>query len=137
MHIVKCVGCGHLKRESHSGEPGWGDLPLVIYECDHLRFPYWCAISGLLTPSKEIGKAAAECPVRIDRCIICGSKKRLVSFGEPPDAYACKRHYDSWASWLDQHPEKREYYSPRERIITANWFEVFLEWVDSMKEVEK
>lgn len=128
MKVVKCIGCGELKRDVQPLDKVNPKFPLVIYGCD--RFPYWCALSGLLKPSKGIEKAAADCPVDITKaCCICGTEKGLKSYGDDKFVFTCIRHYGAWSAWLDAHPEKMAYFSPRRRIIGARWIEVFREWV--------
>jgi hypothetical protein len=131
MSKIKCIGCGQLKREQDIKAL---TSPLVIYGCT--RFPYWCALSGLLHPSKGVEKAAAECPVDISLgCIVCGKNPSgLYHYGENPTiAYVCPTHDRAWGHWLNMHPEKREYFKPRSRVITARWIEVFREWVEEAR----
>jgi hypothetical protein len=131
MPKIKCVGCRKLVRESQPVGNVNPKFPLVVYSCD--RFPYWCVLSGLLKPSKGIQEAAAGCPVDIPKhCLICG-KKTVLCFGNDQFAWACHVHYDAWSAWLDNHPEKAEYFSPRGRTIGARWIEVFLEWAAEAK----
>lgn len=47
--------------------------------------------------------------------------------GKP--VFICSKHDKSWSKWLDNHPGKREYMSPGQRVIKARWIEVFREFV--------
>lgn len=137
MKSVKCIGCSQLEREAQPIDKVNPKFPLIIYHCS--RFPYWCALSGLLRPSKAIENAASNCSVDIRHsCIICGSriKKNIVSYGEPNIAFTCVKHYRAWSQWLDEHLEKRDSYSPRGRVIHAKWIEVFREWVEEARRSE-
>lgn len=134
MKAVKCVGCGRLVREAQPPDAINPKFPLVIYNCADGRFPYWCALSGLLKPSRGIEKAAAGCPVDISQgCIVCGTGENLTSYGESKFAYACYEHHWAWSKWLDDHPGKRAYFKSGSRIIHSHWIEGFREWVAEAK----
>jgi len=130
--MIKCIGCYSLLRL----ELDVKDKHPVVYNCHHY-FPYACVISGLLRPGKGILDAVKDCPERIDaHCILC-SQPAVVEYGEPPIAFACKRHHQTWGEWLDKHPERQSHLRPRGRRIRANWIEVFREFIEDMRsEVE-
>lgn len=150
MKVIKCIGCGQLKRELL--EIRLVNKP-VVYYCpraldrmqpllprqverrthDCSRFPYYAALSGLLRPGKGIREAAAGCPEDIKKCVICGSTEELVKYGPEPVAFACKAHNQSWSDWLDQHPNKLESFKPKGRVVTRLWIDVFREWVEDAK----
>jgi len=124
---TKCIGCYDLLRE----EVELGGRYLIVYNCPH--FPYACALSGLLRPGSGIIEAMNDCPERIeDHCILC-PKTDLISLGEPPIVFICTEHYHAWSKWLDEHPERQAYLSPKGRARKANWIEVFREFIEDMR----
>lgn len=128
MGIAKCVGCLDLERLELEAPGG----KLVVYNCSR-KFPYACAISGLLRPGKGIVKAVEKCPRVLDcKCILC-SKRPVTYYGDPPVAFACKEHDWAWQEWLEAHPERRAYLAPKQRVIRANWIEVFREFIEDMR----
>ena len=125
--LIKCIGCYELLRE----ELELKGKPMVVYNCPRF-FPYWCVIRGLLRPGKGIIEAVNDCPENPhDHCILC-SKTELVRMGDRI-VPICLDHFQAWGEWLDQHPEKRSRFSPRGRLITANWIEVFREFIEDMR----
>lgn len=125
--MIKCLSCRQLIREAQPLDAN-PQFPLVIFGCE--RFPYWCALSGLLRPSKGIERAAAECPVDThDSCVVCGTKKALIVYGEHNLTVICPIHDHAWDKWLNNHPGKREYIHPTDRLNKSRWYEVFREYV--------
>ena len=125
--FIKCIGCYDLLRE----EIELKGKPLIVYTCP--RFPYACALSGLLRPGSGILEAVKDCPARIDgHCIVC-PKTELVSYGEPKIAFTCKEHYRAWSKWLEEHLERKAHLAPRGQSVKANWIEVFREFVEDMR----
>lgn len=125
--FIKCIGCYNLLRQ----EILVNEKPLVIYNCPG-RFPYACALSGLLRPGKGTQKAAEDCPEDPhSHCVLCPSTE-VTHYGHDI-ATVCKDHSRAWSEWLDQHPERRAYFSPRGRGITRNWVEVFREFIEDMR----
>ncbi|MBA7661634.1 hypothetical protein ES703_69654 [subsurface metagenome] len=123
---IKCIGCFDLHREEMkmTGET------LTVYTCP--RFPYACALNGLLRPGKGILQAVAACPDDpLGHCVIC-SNTEIIHYGQDIVS-TCKEHYDAWSAWLDEHPERRDHLAPRGRAVKANWVEVFREFVEDMR----
>ena len=126
MSNIKCIGCYDLLREEMTVE----GRPLIVYKCS--RFPYACALSGLLRPGSAIVKMVEDCPEDpLKYCAICG-KPGTVGYGQDIVA-TCQEHYDAWSKWLDEHPERRAHLSPQGRAKKANWIEVFREFVEDMR----
>lgn len=124
---IKCIGCYDLLRE----ELIVGGQPLVVYNCPRF-FPYACALSGLLRPGLGVQRAVEDCPEDPERhCILC-RKSEVTHYGNLP-LVTCNKHYKAWSKWLDEHPERREHIRPRNRIIKANWIEVFREFIEDMR----
>ena len=125
---IKCIGCYDLVREELTLE----GKPLVVYNCS--LFPYACALSGLLYPGKGILEAVAKCPERIDtHCILCLQRPNHFPYGNGM-VFICKEHDRAWTKWLDEHPDRRAYLSPRNRLNKRNWIEVFREFIDGFRE---
>jgi hypothetical protein len=126
---LKCIGCNQLKRE----EGEWLGKHMVIYSCPKL--PYATTIGGLIRPGKGIIEAAARCPVDIsEHCIICGTgRSRLRAYGKEL-LYICAKCGESWSTWLSvEHPDRRQYLCPRNRLIHSRWIEVFREFIESTR----
>jgi len=128
MALIKCIGCIDLLRE----EVELNGKPLVVYNCPRF-FPYATFISGLIRPGKGIIEAVEDCPKRIDEhCILC-TKTTLTTFGKRI-VYICIEHSKAWSKWLDEHPERRAYFVPKDRVRGANWIEVFREFIEDMRQ---
>ena len=123
---IKCISCYELIREELTLE----GRPLVVYNCT--RFPYPCAISGLLRPRRGILKAVMDCPEKpLSHCAFCSSTK-IYHYGQDIVSI-CKKHDAAWGKWLYKHPERRAHLAPRGRARKANWVEVFREFVEDMR----
>ena len=124
---IKCIGCYELKRlEMNLSEGG----KLIAYNCP--RFPYACALSGLLRPGVGILEAARLCPGNpLGHCAVC-SETKITHYGQDIISI-CMEHGVAWGKWLDEHPERRAYLAPRGRSVKANWIEVFREFVEDMR----
>ena len=123
---IKCIGCYELHREELTLE---GE-PLVVYSCD--RFPYACALSGLLRPGTGILEAVKMCPEDpLSHCIVCSNTK--IIHGGEDIVSICSEHYKAWGKWLDENPERRAHLAPRGRSVKANWVEAFREFVEDMR----
>ncbi len=126
---IKCISCYELHREELTLE----GRPLVVYKCS--RFPYACALSGLLRPGLGIQRAVDDCPEDpLGHCAVCSSTK-ITHYGQNIVS-TCKEHYDAWSDWLDEHPERTAHLAPRGRSVKANWVEVFREFVEDMRLLE-
>ena len=127
MAYIKCIGCYQLRRSEVQLKPG----PGVVFDCpDH--FPYLTFISGLLRPGKGILQAAEACPEQPGQhCILC-EKTEVTHYGVLALA-TCTEHYRAWSKWLDNHPERRNYLKPKGRMRSANWIEVFREFIEDMR----
>jgi len=124
--MIKCIGCLKLLRE----EIDFDDKHLVVYTCP--RFSYACAVSGLLRPGKNLLEAAENCPEDpLSHCAVCSSTE-ISHYGKDIIAI-CKEHDRAWSRWLEEHPERRAYLSPRGRLKMANWIEVFREFIEDMR----
>jgi len=124
--VIKCIGCYELLRE----EVELKGKPMVVYMCPRF-FPYACVISGLLRPGKGIIEGVKLCPETPDEhCILCG-KTDVTHYGR--EIVMCKEHDRAWGKWLDQHPERRARFSPKGRLRTPNWIEVFREFIEEMR----
>lgn len=126
--MIKCIGCPQLKRKTVTRK----GLNLVVYDCP--EFPHMCALSGLLRPSKRIGKAAEQCGFDMSLCVVCGGKA-VHSYGIPPVAWACSEHDKAWGTWLDKHPDRRQHFSTHNRLHSQAWVEVFREFVEASRPV--
>jgi hypothetical protein len=133
MSVLKCIGCYELcRKETREMTPGEVPRPLLItYDC--VRFPYACALAGLLRPTKGITLVAENCPRRIDEhCILC-SEKPVTTYGDPALVYVCKVHDEAWKKWLENHPERRDSLAPKGRLNRTSWVEVFREFIEDMR----
>jgi len=129
MTTIKCVGCYDLSRE----ELDFTEGKLVVYNCP--RFPYMCAMSGLLRPSRGILKAVNDCPDDpLSHCAVCSITK-ITHYGQDIVSI-CEEHGAAWGKWLDEHPERRAHLAPRGRSVKANWVEVFREFVEDCRATE-
>ena len=129
MATIKCVGCYDLLRE----ELDLGGKHLVVYNCS--RFPYLCALSGLLRPGRRILKAVNDCPDdTLSHCAVCSSTK-TTHYGQDIVSI-CEEHGVAWGKWLDEHPERRAHLEPRGRSVKANWVEVFREFLEDTRSPE-
>lgn len=127
MSQIKCIGCYDLRRE----EMVLSGKDLIVYTCP--RLPYDCVIGGLLRPGLGTLKAVTDCPQRIDEhCILC-PKPHVSTYGLPPMVYICEEHGEAWGKWLEEHPERRAYLTPKGRNKKANWVEVFREFIEDMR----
>jgi hypothetical protein len=128
--MIKCVGCFRLKREEIE-RPG---KRKVFYNCP-LYFPYLTTIGGLVHPGKRLVEAVRDCPELTDlNCIIGGCLDlNLTSYGADKIVFICMDHHRAWGKWLDAHPGKREYFSPRGRPINIRFVEVFREFIEDMR----
>lgn len=125
--MIKCVGCYELRREELTVE----GRPLVVYNCPRF-FPHECALSGLLRPDKYITEAVEACPMSLGHhCILC-PKTYVTSYGT-----ACEEHDRAWWKWLTEHPERRAYLAPLDRLRKANWLEVFREFIEDMRKKQE
>ncbi len=123
---IKCIGCIELLREELKVE----GRPLVVYSCS--RFPYACALSGLLQPGRGVQRAVENCQEDpLGHCVLC-LKPGSIHYGGDIVS-TCKEHYDAWSKWLDEHPERRAHLGPRGRSVKANWVEVFREFIEDMR----
>ncbi len=124
---IKCIGCYELLRKEMSVE----GRPLVVYNCP--RFPYACALSGLLRPGSGILEANKDCPENpLSHCILC-PKTELIHYGQNIVS-TCKEHYEAWSKWLDEHPERKAYLKPKGRMNKANWVKVFRDFIEDMRQ---
>jgi len=127
MAKIKCIGCFDLLREEIVRK----GVKLVVYTCPRY-FPYACALSGLLQPGSGIVEAVKDCPEHPEgHCILC-SKTEVTHYGDLPIA-TCEKHFEAWSKWLNEHPELEKFLHPRGRVITANWIEVFREFIEDMR----
>ncbi len=125
--MIKCIGCYDLLRE----EVELKGKPLIVYNCPRF-FPYAAVIGGLLRPGKGILQAEQECPKQPGQhCLFC-ERTDVIHYGALTLA-TCQDHYNAWSAWLDKHPERRNYFHPKGRVITANWIEVFREFIEGMR----
>ena len=127
---VKCIRCGKLKREVVvlSGRQ------MVVYDCPG-RFPYQAALSGLLRPGKGIKEAADYCPGPDEsHCILCDSTAAIRRYGI--GVILCKDHATAWGTWINTHPERREYIAPGQRVKSGRWVEVFREFVEDERKAD-
>ena len=124
MATIKCIGCFSLLRV----EMTLGGL--VAYNCH--RFPYVCAMPGLLRPGRGILRAVNDCPYDpLSHCVLCSSTK-ITHYGQDIVSI-CEEHGAAWGKWLDEHPERRAHLAPRGRTVKANWVEVFREFIEDCK----
>ncbi len=125
--MIKCIGCNDLLRE----ELDIGGKHLVVYNCPRF-FPYACALSGILRPGSGITEAVKDCPEQLGaHCILC-TKTDLVQYGLEV-IFICKEHDKAWGKWLNDHPGKRDYMRPGQRVVKAHWIEVFREFIEDMR----
>ena len=127
MPTIKCIGCLELRRQGVTIE----GRPLLVYICP--RFPYACALSGLLRPGSGIVEAVKDCPENpLSHCIICSNTK-IIHYGQDIVSI-CAEHDKAWGKWLDEHPQRRAQIAPRGRSVRGNWVEVFREFVEAMRQ---
>ena len=129
MATIKCIGCFGLLRK----ELDVGGEKAVVYNCH--RFPYMCAMAGLLKPGKGISRAVKACPYHpLGHCVLC-SRTKIIHYDQNIVS-VCIEHYTAWAKWLDEHPERRAHMAPRGRSVKANWVEVFREFIEDSRSTE-
>lgn len=125
--FIKCIGCYDLLRE----ELHLKGKPMVVYNCPRF-FPYACALSGLVRPGKGIIEAVKLCPEIPDaHCILC-LKTDVTHYGHDI-VPICRDHDRAWGKWLNEHPERSAYLSPKGRLKQSNWVEVFREFIEEMR----
>lgn len=128
--MIKCIGCQHLYREVINRLKG----PVVVYDCWLGRLPYSATLSGLLRPAKGITSGAEKCPEQpTTRCAVCQQTTDLRYYGSDNSVATCQEHDKAWGKWLDKYPERRACLAPRGRLITANWVELFRDFIEEMR----